>query len=127
MSSYLLLKYIHIATVIISIGGFIVRGIWMMQSSSMLQRRLVKIAPHVNDTLLLLSAIALAIITAQYPGPVAWINAKIIGLVLYIGLGLVALKYGKSLPTRLIAWCLAILTFAYIVMVALGKNALPII
>ena len=67
MSSYLLLKYIHIATVIISISGFIVRGIWMMQSSSMLQRRWVKIAPHINDTVLLLSAIALVVITATIP------------------------------------------------------------
>ena len=75
MSSYLLLKSIHIVTAIISISGFIVRGIWMMQSSAMLQKRWVKIAPHINDTILLLSAIALVIISAQYPGSSGWINA----------------------------------------------------
>ena len=124
MSAYFVLKYIHIATVIISIAGFLVRGIWMMQSSPMLQQRWVKIVPHINDTILLISAIALVVITAQYPGPLAWINAKIIALVLYIVLGIIALKPSRPKSVRITAWCLAILTFAYIVMVALSKNAL---
>lgn len=126
MSVYFALKYIHIATVIISIAGFLLRGVWMMQSSPMLQQRWVKIAPHINDTILLISAIALVVITAQYPGPLAWVNAKIIALVVYIALGFVALKPGRAKSVRITAWCLAVLTFAYIVMVALSKNALPI-
>lgn len=127
MSAYIILKYIHVITAIISIAGFIVRGFWMMLSSALLQQRWVKIVPHINDTLLLASAIALVIITAQYPGPAAWINAKIIALVMYIVLGIVALKPSRPLGVRITAWCLAILTFAYIVLVALSKNAIPVI
>ena len=67
MSSYTILKFIHVATALISIVGFFIRGIWMIQSSSMLQLRWVKIAPHINDTILLLSAVVLVIITSQYP------------------------------------------------------------
>ena len=127
MSAYIILKYIHVITAIISIAGFIVRGIWMMLSSTMLQQRWVKIAPHINDTLLLASAIALVFITLQYPGPAAWVNAKIIALVVYIALGMVALKPSRPMGVRIAAWCLAILTFAYIVLVALSKNVMPVI
>jgi len=127
MSIYLVLKLIHVVTAVLSILGFIVRGIWMMQSSSMLDKKPVKIIPHINDTLLLASAIALVIITAQYPGPAVWINAKIIGLVLYIVLGVIALKRGKTKTVRIIAWLAAIAVFAFIMSTAFSKTiALPI-
>lgn len=121
------MEFIHIATAAISIVGFFIRGIWMIQSSSMLQLRWVKIVPHINDTILLLSAVALVIITSQYPGPTAWINAKIVALLLYIVLGTIALKRGKTKSIRVTSWCLALLTFIYIFTVAYSKNAFPVI
>ena len=127
MTAYFALTYLHVATVILSIAGFIVRGIWMMFSSPLLQKRWVKIAPHINDTILLVSAIALVMMTAQYPGPLAWINAKIVALVVYIALGFVALKPSRPMNVRIIAWCLAIIIYAYIVLVALTKNAFPFV
>ena len=127
MSGYAILKFIHVATAFISVVGFIIRGIWMIQSSSMLQERWVRIAPHINDTFLLVSAIALVMVTSQYPGPVMWVNAKIAALLLYIILGTVALNRGKTKRIRIISGFLALLTFAYIVMVAFSKNAFIII
>ena len=126
MSGYIILKFIHLATAFISIAGFIIRGIWMIQASAILQRRWMRIAPHINDTVLLVSAIALVMITLQYPGPTTWINAKIAALLLYIILGTVALKRGKTKQIRIISGMLALLTFAYIVMVAISKNPLII-
>ncbi len=125
-TAYLILKYIHISTVAISFLGFIVRGIWMIQSSTLLQQRWVKIAPHINDTILLLTAIALVVITAQYPGANSWINAKILALVLYIILGTIALKRGETKKVRIVSWCIALLTFTYIILVAIYKNPVPI-
>lgn len=122
MSSYFILKFVHVATAFISIVGFTIRGIWMIQSSPMLQKRWIRIVPHINDTVLLLSAIALVIITSQYPGPTIWINAKIAALLIYIILGTVALKRGKTKFIRIISGVLALLAFAYIGMVALSKN-----
>ena len=124
MTLYELFKTIHVATAIISITGFIVRGIWMIRSSTMLQRRWVKVLPHINDTVLLLSAIALVVITSLYPGPIQFINAKIIALVLYIVLGTIALKRGKTMRIRIVAWCLAIIVFMYILAVANSKSIL---
>ena len=97
-----------------------------MRSASLLQHRRVKIVSHSIDTLLLLSAIVLVFITAQYPGPAAWINAKIIALVLYITTGTIALNRGKTMTIRVTSWVLALLIFAYITMVALSKNAYPV-
>jgi len=121
---YLILKSIHATTAILSIAGFIIRGVWMMRSSPLLNERWVKIAPHINDAFLLATAITLVIMTSQYPGSTTWINAKIIGLVLYIVLGTIALKRGKTKSIRIAAWVMAIVMFAYIVSVALSKNIL---
>ncbi|MCY4420580.1 MAG: SirB2 family protein, partial [Gammaproteobacteria bacterium] len=80
----------------------------------------------INDTFLLVSAIALVVLTSQYPGPAAWINAKIIALVVYIVLGIIALNRGKTMQVRVLAWCSALVVYAYMVAVALSKSPLPI-
>lgn len=126
MSLYETIKITHITTAYISIIGFLIRGIWMMQSSSRLQQRWVIVAPHINDTILLLSAIVLVVISSQYPGSIDWINAKIVALIFYIILGTIALKRGKTKTIRIVAWCSAILVFAYILAVAVSKNVLLI-
>lgn len=126
MSGYGVLLVIHVSTVFISIAGFLVRGVWMMGSSSLLQQRWVRVVPHINDTLLLVSAIALVVITSQYPGPSAWLNAKIVALVVYILLGIIALNRGKTMRIRVGAWVLAIAVYAYMVLVAFTKSAFPV-
>ena len=124
MSVYEIIKNIHVLTAIISITGFILRGIWMIKSPTYLQNRWVIVAPHINDTLLLVSAIFLVVLSAQYPGPIAWVNAKIIALLVYIILGTIALKRGSTKAIRIIAWCAAILVFSYIFVVANSKTVL---
>ena len=126
MTSYSVLLLIHVSTVFISIVGFFIRGVWMIQTSPQLQQRWVKIAPHINDTVLLLSGIVLVIFTSQYPGPTAWLNAKIIALIAYIVLGTIAINRGKTQGVKITAWVLALATYAYILMVAYSKSALPI-
>ena len=91
----------------------------------MLSRRWVKVAPHVIDTVLLGSALTLVYLSGQYPWEHAWLAAKIIGLLTYIILGAVALKRGKTEKLRRNCFILAVLCFAYIVSVALTRQALP--
>lgn len=123
--SFLLLKGLHIACAITSYTLFVLRGIWSLRGSSIMQQRWVKVVPHVVDTLLLASAIALAIIIRQYPFVDAWLTAKVVGLLLYIGLGFVALRFGKRRSTRLFAWLMAQAVFAYIVLVAIQHSPVP--
>lgn len=121
---YLALKYIHVTSVIISYTLFLSRGIWMLRVSPMLQQRWVKITPHVNDTILLLSAVTMAVIAHRNPLVEHWLAAKIIGLLVYIVLGYTAFRLGKTRQAKVIAWILAQIVFAYIVLVALTKNPL---
>lgn len=120
---YLSLKHFHMTCAALSGSFFLVRGSWMLAGSSLLQQRWVKTVPHVVDTLLLGSAIWLAAWSHQYPVQMPWLNAKVIGLVVYILLGSVALKYGATRAIRGAAFAGALLTFGYIVAVAVTKNA----
>lgn len=121
---YLLLKHFHMACAALTGGFFLLRGGWMLAGSPMLQRGWVKRGPHLVDTLLLASAIGLAVWSHQYPGAMPWLTAKIVALVAYIVLGAVALKYGRSKPQRAVAFAAALVCFGYIVAVARTKNPL---
>lgn len=120
--SYATLKMIHVSSVIISYLLFSLRGIWMMRGSATLRRRWVKIAPHVVDTVLLASAIALAIMIQQDPIHDSWLSAKVLGLLLYIGLGMMTLRFSKTRRAKIFAWIAAQIVFLYIVLVAVTKN-----
>lgn len=122
---YLTIKSIHVATVLASYGMFFVRGIWMIQGSGMLQQRWVRIVPHVNDTVLLVAGLSMAIMIRQYPFVAGWLTAKMIALVVYIALGTVALKRGESKRTRVMAWIGAQCLFVYMAAVALSRNPVP--
>lgn len=125
--SLLLLKTVHVTCVASSYMLFLLRGIWSLNGSPVMRQRWVRIAPHVVDTILLASAMALAFGIEQYPFVDAWLTAKVIALVLYIVLGSVALKYGRSRKIRIAAWLAAQAVFFYIVLVAITHNPVPFI
>lgn len=122
---YAALKLTHISCAAISYTLFFVRGIWMLNGSAMLQQAWVRTVPHIVDTALLASAIALALLSRQYPFVTPWLTAKVIALVLYIALGMIALRHGKTRGVRITAWIAAQAVFGYIVAVALTRNPIP--
>lgn len=122
---YLGLKHFHMGCAALSGALFVLRGVWMMRASNMLQRRWVRVAPHVVDTLLLASAIGLAAWSHQYPGRQPWLTAKVVALLGYIVLGSIALKRGRTKGQRQAAFAAALALFAYIVSVAVTKRPLP--
>lgn len=93
-----------------------------MNGSAMMQKKWVKIVPHINDTILLGSAIVLTILIEQYPFTDAWLTAKLLALVVYICLGIEALHIARTDFGRVMAWLGALVVFLYIVSVALTKN-----
>jgi uncharacterized membrane protein SirB2 len=119
---YLGLKHFHMSCAALSGSLFLLRGVWMLRASNMLQAKWVRIAPHIVDTLLLASAIGLAIWSQQYPGQQPWLTAKVGALLGYIVLGSIALKRGRTREQRLAAFAGALLLFAYIVTVAVTKR-----
>lgn len=122
MTLYAALKYLHVVCVVLSGAGFLLRGVWMLTGNPLLRHPLTRRLPHVIDTLLLASAIALAVLLQQYPFVAPWVTAKVLGLLAYIVLGVIALRRGPSLAVRSLALAGAVLTFAWIVSVALTKN-----
>jgi len=120
-----ILKTVHVGCAAISIVGFVARGIGMLCDSAWRQRRWVKIAPHVVDTLLLISAIGLVFAVRQYPFVHVWLTAKLLALIGYIVLGGIGLNYGPTKPIRVSAWLAALAVFGYIVGVAVTRQAVP--
>ncbi len=124
---YLLLKTIHMTCAAVTFMLFFGRGVLMLMDSPLLKARVLRIAPHVNDTLLLGSAIWMATVSRQYPLAEAWLTAKLVALIVYIGAGMIALSYGRTRRVRVTAWIFALLVFAYIVGVALTRNPAPLV
>ena len=116
------LKLIHQSAAAISVAGFFARGLGVLGDAAWVRTRAAKTLPHIVDTVLIVSAIALAWILRLSPTSVPWLAAKIIGLLLYIALGMVALRFGRSKGVRATAWVAALLTFGYIVSVAITKD-----
>lgn len=119
---YAAFKHIHMLCALISIIGFITRSIWAFQGSALLQKKLVKILPHIVDTLLIISAIVLAVNVQQYPFINNWLTAKVLALVAYIVFGVLTLKKAKNNQQRAIYFVLALSCFFYIAGVAVSKN-----
>lgn len=125
--SYAFIKHFHATCAVLSFMLFFLRGIWSFRGSPIMGRRWVKIVPHTVDTLLLASALWLAFTIGQYPFVDAWLTAKVLGLVLYISLGFVALRFGRTRVIRITAWLAAQAVFFYIVLVARQHNPFPFI
>ena len=111
--------------VVTSYTFFVVRGVWMLRDSPLLGKRWVRLTPHLVDTGLLASAIAMAVAIHQYPLAADWLTAKVVALTVYIALGMIALKSGRNRNVRLTAWLAAQAVFFYIVAVALTRDPLP--
>ena len=126
MTTAQIFVHIHGLAVVLSLIGFITRGIWMLKDSPRLKAKWVKITPHVIDTVLLLSAlVASYLLFWQYGANPAYVTVMIVGLVVYIGLGLVALRLGKTKAVRASAWVLAIIVFLYISAAGAMKTPTP--
>jgi len=119
MDNYLIFKHLHMTAVALSGLLFMIRGLWLLQGSTQLQAKWVKITPHVIDTLLLVSAIAMLLVSHQFP---VWVHVKITLLVVYIGLGLMAFKKAKTQGQKLTFLLAAVAVYVFLISVALTKS-----
>ncbi|MGL5387700.1 MAG: SirB2 family protein [Serratia sp. (in: enterobacteria)] len=124
MAAYMALKHLHLLTVAISITLFVLRFFWKWRASTMMDKRWVKITPHINDTVLFVTGIALVVMFKFYPllGMDSWLTEKLFGVIIYILLGYVALgKKTQSWNIRTLAFVLALGCLYLIVKLATTK------
>lgn len=119
---FTLVKYVHLASVVLSLTGFVLRGILMIRASPLMNARWIKVLPHINDTVLLVAALSLAVMSDQYPFVENWVTAKVLGVIAYIILGALALRDANTLQMRVVCWLAAMAVFGWIVSVALTRQ-----
>jgi len=115
---YLPLRVVHITCAILTISLFLFRGLLMLAESPLQQNPVLRWTPVAVDTALLTSALMLTTIIRQYPFTTAWLTAKVVLLVLYIVLGSIALRRGRTKKIRLAAFVAALATVGFLVTVA---------
>ena len=119
---YASVRTLHITCAGLSIALFSARGLMQIRGIDWRRWRWLRIAPHLNDTVLLGAAIALAWLSGQYPLALPWLTAKVLGLLLYIVVGRIALRPEVSTTTRLLAFAGALASVGYIVGVAMTRS-----
>jgi uncharacterized membrane protein SirB2 len=120
------LKLVHVIAVVLTGAGFVLRYV-LSVTSARPTTGWARVAPHVVDSVLLASALALAWLGGFNPFNVPWLEAKLVGLVIYILAGTIALKRGRTRGIRAAAFAVAVLAYAYIVSVAVTKNPLGLL
>lgn len=119
---YSLIKLIHMSCAALSITGFILRGIWMMNDSSLLNKKIVKVLPHIIDTFFFSSGVCLVFLLGNGILTQSWLLTKLALLPVYIVFGFLALSKNMAKPMKTTAFFVAIAIFSYIVGVALMKS-----
>ncbi|MBI5107424.1 MAG: SirB2 family protein [Rhodocyclales bacterium] len=119
---YIIVKYVHVISVVLSVSGFFLRGLLMMNDSSLRKARWMRVLPHVNDTVLLVAALTLAAMSGQYPFFADWVTAKVFGVIAYIILGALALREANSRRLRIACWFASLVVFGWIASVALSRQ-----
>jgi uncharacterized membrane protein SirB2 len=120
---YAEIRLVHIAAVLASGGLFFIRGIVLACGARMLTK-LLRYLSFVIDTVLLTAGLRLTTVIGQYPFVDAWLTTKVLLLVLYIVLGLIAFRSARAPAIRVGAWVAALAVYAFIISVARTHNPL---
>jgi len=116
-----MIKFFHLIFILLSISSFVGRVYLAEKNPGMLEQKWIKIGPHVVNSLLLLTGFALVVQGSWLSAEYGWIVAKLVALVAYVGLGIVAIKSQGELRWKAFAGALA--CFVYIAAVAVTKSA----
>ncbi len=117
-----LLLGLHVGCVGLSGLLFTTRALLRIAHVAAANHLVLRITSWVIDTTLLVAALLLTRIVHQYPFVNAWLTVKLVLLVLYIGLGTLALRRARSTAARATALCAALITYAFIIGVAVTAN-----
>ena len=119
---YAEVKLAHMVFAAGSLGLFGLRGTFSVLGAKPLAHRIWKVLPHIVDTLLLAMGVWLAVLLQLNPLHVAWLGVKILCVIAYILLGVLAFRLSGPRWLRVSLFCGAILMFAFIVSIAVLQD-----
>ncbi|WP_250458653.1 SirB2 family protein [Microbulbifer litoralis] len=120
MAGPIWIKHLHITLAAISVTFFALRFCARQADAAFMRALWARVAPHLIDTLLLASGVALALIYRLSPLETHWLLVKLSLLVGYIGAGMIAMKAADS-GRRLIYASLALCFVVGMVWMAVFK------
>jgi uncharacterized membrane protein SirB2 len=119
-----LLKQLHVLLAVLTACSFCLRGYWMLRRSPRLEAPWTRRLPHVVDALLFLTGLTMAVGLAISPVAHPWLAVKLVVIVIYVVIGSVALKRGRTYRQRVLALALSVLALIGIFALALSHDPL---
>lgn len=98
------MKHLHMTLAAISIMLFTYRFALTLMSSAQLDKKWLKISPHIIDTFLLLLGVGLAVKLAINPLEYLWLAEKLVAIIFYIFTGYYALKFARNRTMQVIGY-----------------------
>ncbi len=126
MTLYDTLKLAHVSCVLISGSLFVFRYARLSLRPDQALPKALKVLPHINDTVLLSCAIGMLALIGLNPFTTPWLLAKIVALLVYIVLGAICMRSRPGSRRQNVSFVVAISVFAYILLVGLNKQVMPL-
>lgn len=121
LENILIIKHIHITLVTVSVSFFLLRFLLRESTGALPDKRILRMAPHIIDTCLLVSGAALMYAWHLSPLAANWLGLKLILLVVYVFLGLAAMKWCRTRIGRILACIAALITIVTMAVLAIAK------
>jgi len=124
---YLQIRQLHVGCVLLSGVVFSVRGLMMLYRSPYTHLAPLRGLSYAVDSTLLCAAVLLLVVLRPSPLHQPWLQLKLLLVVAYIGLGLYALRRGKTLVARAICFGAALAVYAFTISVAIAHSPLGVL
>jgi uncharacterized membrane protein SirB2 len=119
------IKWVHVATVLASGGLFLLRGLLVQAGRpGIAMAAPVRYLSYTIDTILLTAAFMLLTVLPGEMFSNGWLTLKVALIVVYIVLGMYALKRGRTPRVRMACYVAALAVFAFVISIARAHHPL---
>ncbi|MGB3918631.1 SirB2 family protein [Thiothrix litoralis] len=119
MDTNMLIVKVHAIVALLSVVVYLIRGFWMLTNNPAVTGKAALASASLSMLLLLGTGLWLALISTAH-GVDSFVIIKAVGLIVYVVLGVIALKPGLSKATATILWLAGLATFIYTFLYAKG-------
>jgi len=118
----MMFKHLHMTAALLSVLLFTLRFVWTLVGSEQLNKKWVKILPHVIDTCLLAFGLVLMMKLALNPFEQLWLGEKLLAVVAYIFTGYYTLKLARTRLMQVVGFVGALGWIVLVVKLAMTKT-----